>query len=260
MKLTSARQRRILAMLEESEELHVGALADALQVSQETIRRDLKELAEKGTLQRVHGGAVLPPHPRDRTLIERSRLHRVEKSVIAELAVPLLSEGQMVFLGEGTTVLALAHLIVDRFAAVYMTHMVDIAQILAQNRQNQVSLTGGVLFPDHSYLLGRQTLDSVQGRIFDFAVTGTSGIDPHLGFLDHSEGLSDVRKALVKRSRRHVVLADHSKFAKDAAICSFPLDVVDVVVTDRRPDAVFETAFRNAGVALICPDGSGAAR
>ena len=258
MKLTSARQRRILAMLEENEELHVGTLAEVLHVSQETIRRDLKELEEKGTLQRVHGGAVLPLKSRDRPLVERVRLHAAEKDVIAALAVPMLSEGQMVFLGEGTTVLALAQLLVDRFAAVYMTHMVDVAQVLACNPRNQVSLTGGVLFGDHNYLLGSQAVENIQGRLFDIAVTGTSGIDPGLGFLDHSEGLSDVRKAVARRSRRHVVLADHSKFGKDAVICTFPLDTVDVVVTDRRPEPQFEAAFRDAGVAVIYPGGNAA--
>ena len=240
-------------MLDEVEELHVAVLAEKLRVSQETIRRDLKELHDRGQLQRVHGGAISLPSAKHRPLAERSRLHRPEKEVIARIAAELLSDGQTVFLGEGTTTLALARRLVDRVSGAFTTHMVDIAQLLARNKENEVWLTGGQLDPDNNYLLGRKAVESIQDRLFDLAITGTSGIDPVLGYLDHSEALSEIRRDLAKRSRRFIVLADHTKFGKDAPVCTFGLDKVDVVVTDRRPGARFEAAMQEAGVEILFP-------
>ncbi|GAB5471100.1 MAG: DeoR/GlpR family DNA-binding transcription regulator [Rhodospirillales bacterium] len=253
MKLTSNRQRRILEMLDADQELHIAALADSLEVSQETVRRDLNQLESRGALKRVHGGAVSLSSPRFRPLAERAQVKRLEKDRIAKLAVPLIGAGQTVFLGEGTTVLALAGRLMNAVSARYMTTMIDIAQVLAANKRNEVSLTGGVLDAEHNLLTGHGLIESIETRYFDVVLWGASGIHPELGILDYEESHAALHRALVRRSKRSIVLADHSKFGKGPSICTLALDRIDVVVTDRRPHEGFVEAFREAGVELMTP-------
>lgn len=253
MKLVTNRQKRILEMLDEDQELHIAALADTLAVSQETVRRDLTQLESRGALKRVHGGAVSISSPRFRPLAERAQAKRREKDCIARLAAPLIGEGQTVFLGEGTTALALARQVVNSVAARYTTTMVDTAQILAANKRNEVSLTGGILDAEHNLLTGYGPVESIRRRYFDVAIMGSSGISAELGLLDYNEDLSAFYQALVEQTKRYVVLADHSKFGKGPPICTMPLDRVDVVVTDRRPSELFVTALESAGVELVAP-------
>lgn len=254
MKLTSNRQRRILEMLDADEELHVAALAQSLDVSQETIRRDLSHLEIMGALRRVHGGAISLSSPRLRSLSERAEVKQSEKARIAELAARFVGEGQTVFIGEGTTALALAHHLAGRVSARYMTAMIDIAQSLAANKRNEVSLTGGVYDRDLNVLTGLGAIRGVEERLFDVAITGASGIHPELGFLDYNEALVALYRTVTRHCKRYIVLADHSKFGKTPPICAFPLDRVDVVVTDRMPASVFCDALAAANVALVTPE------
>lgn len=253
MKLITNRQRRILEMLDADEELHIAALAESLEVSQETIRRDLTQLESRGALKRVHGGAVSLSSPRFRPLAERAQVKKTEKETIARLASSCVGEGQTVFLGEGTTTLALAARLVNSVSARYMTNMIDIAQLLAANKRNQVSLTGGVLDAEHNLLTGHGPIESISTRYFDVVVTGTSGIHPELGFLDYDEHYAALHRALAEQSKRYIVLADHSKFGKGPPICTFPLDRAAAVVTDRGPSRVFGKALKDAGVELVIP-------
>ena len=256
MKLTSSRQQTLLDMLDADGELHVAALAERLQVSQETIRRDLSDLEARGALKRVHGGAISLSSPRLRTLSERGGVKEAEKAAIGRLAAGLVRDNETVFVGEGTTALAFAKSVVNRVAARFTTNMIDIAQTLVVDRRSEVSLTGGVLDAEHNLLTGFGTIRSVQQRYFDAVIIGTSGIHESLGFMDYRDDYAALYQTLLGRTKRFIVLADHSKFGKGPPVCTFPLNSVQTVVTDRMPSAVFQEAFAAASVELLIPQGS----
>ena len=252
---SSVRQKQILHLLDEKREIYVAALAEQLQVSQETIRRDLKLLERRGKLQRVHGGAISATEAALRPVVEREQVERQAKAIIAELAAPLISEGAQIFLGGSSTTLALARLLAaDCPRATFVTNMIDIALVLGASGLHQVTLIGGELRPSARTLSGAETLEGIGRRVYDLCFNGVSAIDPELGFLGPTEWHVATHRALRRQSKSTVYLADYSKFGKTDKFCVEALESADLIITDRRPTDEYLAAFEKAGVQARWPE------
>lgn len=251
--LTPLRQEQIVSRLYVDDQLHVSELASAFGVCDETIRRDLKQLEAAGKLKRVRGGALRSPNPIHQPHEERARLHRDEKSIIAQLARSLVVEGQSIFLGAGTTTLALARSLVEGPPARFVTNMIEIGITLSQNRQHDVRLTAGRIDATNHLLEGEDTIESVERELFDVAITGTSAVDWEFGLLDHSTFSSTLRRKVRRHAQMFVTLADHSKFDARAPHRTLPLAASEVFVTDRPPSAECRRAIESAGSRLMHP-------
>lgn len=251
--LTPLRQEQIVSRLHTNDQLHVSELASVFGVCTETIRRDLKQLEAAGKLKRVRGGALRSPNAIHQPHEERSRLLRDEKNIIARLAKSLVTEGQSVFLGAGTTMLALARSLVDGPPARFVTNMIEIGITLSQNRLHDVRLTAGRIDATNHLLEGEDTIESVERELFDIAITGTSAIDREFGLLDHSTFSSTLRRRLRHHARMLVTLADHSKFDARAPHRTLPLAASEIFVTDRPPSAECRQAIESAGSRLMHP-------
>jgi DeoR/GlpR family transcriptional regulator of sugar metabolism len=228
-------------------------LSEEFDVSQETIRRDLKVLERSGRLKRVYGGAVATPAAGIRPLIERERINQAEKAAIATLACDLVREGDSVFIGEGTTTLALARLLAGHVPFRCTTNMIDIGAALGHGKDHEIFLTGGRLYPDHCILACHAAISMAQSQIYDIAFVGTSSITLDVGCLDHERMLSEMNKALANRAKRLVVLADNSKFGASARFVTYELGAVDTLITDARPGPAYMAALDDADVEVICP-------
>ncbi len=251
--LSSLRQQQLLERLERDQSLQVAALAEEYNTSQETIRRDLKLLERGGKLRRVYGGAIAVRTPGIRPLVERERINQAGKATIAGLARDLVKEGDSIYIGEGTTTLALARLLADHVPCKFTTNMMDIGIALGRGRGHEIFITGGRLYPEHGILAGHAAIMAAQSEIYDIAFVGTSSITLNIGFLDHERVLAEINKALTNRARRLVVLADHSKFGASARFVTYDLSAVDTVVTDSQPGKAYLDALYAANVEVICP-------
>lgn len=254
--LAASRQRRILDLLRQTQELRVASLADQLDVSQETVRRDLKALEQTGKLQRVYGGAVAFRETNDTPYAERMAALSREKDAIAErvMDLDLIREGQRVFLGCGTTLLPLAQRLANHTPAKYVTNSVEIASVLARSGRHDILLTGGRVHTEYELLTGQPVLDVVGRHVFDIALTGTNGIDERLGFLDSFESEAILHGALANQCGVYVVVADHSKFGLRAEYRALALSAPDIVVTDRPPPGAFLSLFAERDVAIHWPE------
>ncbi|MDK1494395.1 DeoR/GlpR family DNA-binding transcription regulator [Sinorhizobium sp. 7-81] len=251
--LAASRHRQILDLLSARQELQVATLSSELQVSVETIRRDLRMLEETGKLKRVHGGAVLLRPNEELPYSTRIESLREEKERIAQICMDHLDlrEDQLVFVGGGSTTLPLARKLARAPRMRFVTNAIDVASALAATGQHDVVLTGGRLVADNELLAGYDTLYAVSRRRFDLVVTGTNAIDPGLGFLEYEEPEAHLHQALAQRSQRYVIVADHTKFGRSASYASFPLNTVEMIVTDVAPAAEFRDAFEGAGVRAL---------
>ena len=254
-KLAASRHRRILDLLSKRLEIQVSALSERLQVSNETVRRDLRVLEQAGKLKRVHGGAVLLRGKEELPYLTRIETLRGEKERIADAchAELALEAGQLVFVGGGSTMLHLAHKLAHSAPARFVTNTIDVAYALAGSGVHEVSLTGGRMHGDHELLVGYDTLSAVTGRVFDLVVTSTNAIDAEIGFLEYEEAEARLHQALERHSRRYVILADHTKFGRTASYAALPIGAIDLIVTDARPAERFVRAFRKARVAIRWP-------
>jgi len=249
--LNTHRREHILEKLTSESKISVTDIAAKLDVSDETVRRDLKDLEKEGLLRRVHGGAISVTPIRDAPINERIRKLAREKSIIAQLAVELVSDHSSIFLNIGSTVEALAREL-GKFSDLKLyTNSLNVAQIANAFPGVSVFVTPGQLRSVETDLVGYDTVNYIQNYFFDTVFMGIAAVSLERGFMDYEEDEARIRQALVKSSRNKVVLADSSKFGKAANICSASFLEIDRLVTDRRPDAQFSAQFEKDGIEVV---------
>ena len=251
--LNDLRQEQILEILEENREVQVARLAEQLQVSEMTIRRDLKLLEQRGRLKRVYGGAVATASYAFTPVESRASVNAAEKERIAELAETLVANDMRVYVDGGSTTLSLARRLAHGAAAHYTTSSIAVAQTIAAGGISEVTLLGGTLRRNAGTLIGPECLEMLERRSFDIVFAGIAAIHPRHGFLDPTEWHAYQARVLRQHSRQVVVLADHSKFDADSDIRSYDYADVDMLVTDRRPPERYEDNLTAAGVRLRWP-------
>lgn len=253
--LAISRQRLILEALERSEVLKVSQLTSSLNVSPETIRRDLRNLEREGRLRRVYGGVVAVRDTDVKPYEARTEALRDEKEEIAGCVsrLGLGGKDKRIFIGGGSTTMSVAKHLAEGPPAIFMSNAIEIAAILNRSGRHEVELTGGKLHKNYELLTGDAVAASAGRHRFDLAITSTNAIDPDLGFLEFFESEAILHRILARHARTYVIVADHSKFGASANHVTFGHAAVSMVVTDREPQPRFCKVFADAGVELHWP-------
>ena len=242
----SARQDDILRTLQEARQVDVAELAQRFGVSGMTIRRDLAELDEAGHLHRVHGGAVIRRAP---AYGSRSSTRASEKSTIARAVADLVGPGAAIGIDSGTTCQAVAAELATRGDLTVVTNAVY-AAIAVRQGGSRVLVLGGLLTPDFTLVSpgGAQVPPQVH---LDMLVLGCGGLSADRGITYFDPAEVEVRRMLTGLADRVVVAADHSKFDQKMAMVLGPLELIDVLVTDREPPEPLREAFVSAGIDIV---------
>lgn len=247
--MSEHRHDEILKQLRESGRVSVTVVAKILKVSEETVRRDIKELEQLGRLRRIYGGAVAPRLDQDRPVVERGKVNVRGKTRIGELAEQFVEDGMSIFLDSSTTTMAFARRLVGRNLTV-TTNCLDIALLLGPSVA-KVSLTPGTLRRKDNALIGYETLSYVRRYFYDAAFMGIAACDLQHGWMDYEEHESTLRIELRAQTRRPVLLVDIEKFGRQAYLNTFPLSEPLTVICDRRPPAEYVAVFERHGIALL---------
>ena len=229
--LVLERRQRLLEMLRQQRAAELETLAQTLEVSASTVRRDLDRLEEQGLVERTHGGAIYRG-PREHPLAFNDRMHvQVEaKRVIGGYAAGLVEPNMTVLLDGGSTVYFAAERITARPLQV-VTNSLMIANLFANDDQVDVVMTGGSLYPRTSVLVGPLAIATLEQLHADVVLMSTAGIfdgEAYNIHLDHAE----VERAMLRQAARAVMLMDATKFGRKslARLCS--VDRFEAVVTD----------------------------
>jgi len=236
------RQRAILDQLAVSPTMRVGRLAETLDVTTETIRRDLEELAAQGMIARTYGGAMLR-QPAEPALSERHLELVEERAAIGQAALSYLAEARVIMLGSGATTTQLAKFIaIEMHGLTVIAHSVSVASALSLNPTIQVVMAPGVYHPGEGAMHGAQAVRFLSDYSADWSVTGASAMSP-LGPSDALIDAADVYATMLRQSARHMVVADHSKFDRMATARYADWGEIDVLVTDARPQGPLRRAL-----------------
>ncbi len=227
----SIRHPEILDTARREGKVTVHRLAEQLGVTQQTIRRDLSDLAEAGRLERVHGGAILPSGTVNIVYEERRSLNREAKIAIARAAAARIPDGAAIFLGIGTTTEAVAAALLDRTGLMVVTNNLNVAQILG-GTEARVTLTGGDLRAEDGGLTGPMAAEAVSGFRFDIGVIGCSALSGDGEMLDFDPAEVAVSRTVLTRSRHAMLVADRSKLSRVAPVRIAGLDTLGTIVTD----------------------------
>lgn len=243
------RHRAILDQLSVNPTLRVSRLSELLEVTTETIRRDLEELAGQGLISRTYGGAMLR-QPVEPALAERNKELVEERAAIGRAAAPLLSGARVIMIGSGATTTQLAKRIaIEMNDITVIAHSFSVATALSFNPTIQVVLAPGIYHAGEGALHGAQTVRFLSDYSADWSVSGASAMSP-LGPSDALMEAGDVYATMLRQSSRHMVVADHSKFDRMATARYSDWSEIDVLVTDMRPQGPLERALRSSGVDL----------
>ncbi|MGH3516638.1 MAG: DeoR/GlpR family DNA-binding transcription regulator [Haloechinothrix sp.] len=231
------RQQRIVERARTAGRVDVSALAVDLDVTTETIRRDLTALERHGVLRKVHGGAIpverlgFEPGLSTRDAVMTSEKERIAKAALAELP----GEGA-VLLDAGTTTSRLAEIWPSDRELTVVTNSLPIASTLAGRPLTTVLIAGGKVRGRTMAAVDDWALRSLADTYVDVAFIGTNGISIERGLTTPDTGEAAVKRAMIAAARRVVVLADHTKVGNDCLARFGELAGVDVLITDTGLD------------------------
>jgi DeoR/GlpR family transcriptional regulator of sugar metabolism len=225
------RHLHIQELLTRQDFVSLDELCAQLQASKASIRRDLIELDQAGGLRRVHGGAI-SKSVRDEAL-DFKRLSascHEEKSRIGRAAAEMVHDGETVILAGGSTVAEVALGLFDRPLQL-ITNSIPVAQVFWESRQTEVTLTGGYLYPRLGIQLGPICERMLRTISADVAILGIMGISES-GLSDGSALVMESIRAMLHVAQRVVIVADHTKFGRNAMLHVADLSDVDLIISD----------------------------
>ncbi|MBN2760194.1 MAG: DeoR/GlpR transcriptional regulator [Rhodobacteraceae bacterium] len=229
----------------------VEGLAKHFDVTLQTIRRDLTELAEQGKLQRVHGGAILPSTVANIGYTDRRDLNEKGKAAIAEAVARDIPHGCSLFLNIGTTTEAVARTLLGHRDIMVLTNNLNVANILVENRHCEIIVVGGLLRRTDGGLVGSITTQAIQQFKFDLAVISCSALDEDGDMLDFDIQEVGVSQAILKQARHSFLVADHYKFKRRAPARIGSLAQMHSFYTDAPLPEALANACKGWGTSVI---------
>ena len=210
------RHARIIEIVTSSGFATIEELAQQFNVTQQTIRRDLKELDHENKVQRYHGGAGLNSSTLNTSYSNRKVSFLKEKQLIAKEVAKAIPDNASLFINIGTTTEAIAQALLKHHNLTIITNNLHVASILSTKDDFKIIIAGGVVRNRDGGVMGEATIDFVSQFKVDYAIIGISGIDDAGDLLDFDYQEVRVSKAIIENSRNIFLAADHSKFGRDA--------------------------------------------
>ncbi|KUP90545.1 DeoR/GlpR family DNA-binding transcription regulator [Tritonibacter horizontis] len=223
-------------------------IAHALGVSEETVRRLVRNLAQAGKVERVHGGTYLS-HPQDAPIYSSAlEKNAGAKSDIARKAAELISDEMTIFLNVGSTTTYVAEHLRRHSGLTVVTNSISAIASLAGNNGSRVFLTGGEVMRAERGSFGRAAEALAQQFSYDALILGADGVSPRHGFVTGNALEADITRAIAGQADRIIVVADLSKREKRAPFVACPPEQVTDFVTEKKPDPALAEALARWGI------------
>ncbi len=246
------RRSRILLLLQEKKSMLVHEIAVIFGVTEETIRRDLKELEKGGLILRTHGGAILADESKTEAALEvREGINSAGKDAIGKEAAKLIHDGDTVILDASTSSLFVAKHIKDKKGLTVITNAERIIFELSDCEDVTLISTGGILRQKSLSYVGKTAETALSNYHVSKAFISCKGFSPQKGLMDSNEQESDIRKAMLQRSEKAIFLCDRMKFDKVGYVVTAQLGDFDYFITDAPIPADWNEALKESNVALV---------
>jgi DeoR/GlpR family transcriptional regulator of sugar metabolism len=250
------RYQRIRALLSTLQRVTTDRLVMELDVSRETVRRDLAALEELGELKRIHGGAIRVEG--EAPITERAHSNVKFKRDIARAAVGLLTRGQTVFVDAGTTTAILAEELAKLGGLTVITNSFDVALNMSEpaagGHNNEVIVLGGTLGDRAPATVGATTVAEIGRYRADLALISPTAIDSRRGACNYDHREAEVARAMVGNAEQVFILADYSKIGVESRVSFCPPERIDLLITNRKASeapALSELSAKLERVSLV---------
>jgi DeoR family fructose operon transcriptional repressor len=243
------RQSIILEELRAFNKVKSSNLCDLLKVSEDTIRRDLNELEEKGQLKKVHGGAVslsFIPSFKKREVIEIQTKHEIAKK-----ALSLIEEDMVLIIDGGTSNLQLINLLPTDKKLTIFTNSIPVASKLCEYPNIDGVLLGGNILRKGYTTIGYQAIETLLEIHADMCFLGITSVDIDAGLTEANRQETTIKKAIIKASNKVVTLAISNKIGTTQPFKVCDLESLDVLVTDLDPNDPLLQEYHRNGIKVI---------
>ncbi len=230
------RQKKIEELVKSLGFVSIESLAKTFSVTPQTVRRDINELAEAGHLQRHHGGAGLPSSVKNVAYTARKVMNLPEKRRIAKLLAKHIPDNASLFIDIGTTTEEAASALIGHKGLRIVTNNLNVATAMSENENFEIIVAGGLVRNRDRGITGKATIDFIEQFKIDFGIISVSGIDWGGCLLDFDYQEVAVGRTIIQNSRKVFLVADHSKFGREAMVRLADITDIDALFTDKKPN------------------------
>jgi len=246
------RHQRILSLLSSNKIVSANDLAGLLNVSRETVRRDLLALEKKGFVNRVHGGAVLPNKEHEAPFENRRDKQIHAKQKIARKAATLIAPGSSIMVDAGTTTSAFGQALAKLSGIMVITNSIDIAQtIKAGGNDIELILLGGHMVSDVPATYGELTLSEISRFNVDLAFIAPVAVDAEQGAFSFALQEAEIARTMIAQARENIILCDHTKLGVSSRVCIAKANDINYIVTDEAANNEQLSLFSSTSTEVI---------
>ncbi len=246
--LQETRQAEILNLLHVHRSRQISDLAQHFDVSEETVRRDVRQLEAEGHAHRVRGGVKLKETAFEAPYLIRRNQNAPQKRAIGLKAATLVEDGMTVLIDSGSTAYWLSRALAKRRNLTVITNALEVAREMAGKNNCKVFFGGGEINHDYQSCFGQETEAFMGGFTPEIAFFSISAVDSRRGLLDFHYPEATLKARLAPLASKVVVLADSSKFERQGIVKTLDFDQIDAFVTEAEPGADLMRALTNIEV------------
>ena len=247
--LALERKQKIIERLRQDRKVYVNELSRALDVTEETIRRDLKEIEKQGIAIRSHGGALLNDAAQVKPFSERETINHDLKTKIALCVQEIMVDAST------TTKIVIEHIDNAKHLTI-ITNSYTLIDQLSDRSNLRFIATGGECYGKYKAYVGSDALRTIQRYNADLAILGCHSLSLDCGYTESNILEGDVKFAMSRQSSRTIEVADHTKFNRRSLANVLDFTDVDVLASDRRPETAWVDFFRQRKLTLVYPEAS----
>lgn len=245
------RHDQLLMLIAERGYMNIDELASLLDVSTQTVRRDIRKLSEQGLITRHHGGAGRASSVVNTAFEQREVSQTEEKKAIAEAVADYIPDGSTIFITIGTTVEHIARALLNHNHLRIITNSLRVAHILYHNPRFEVMVPGGTLRSHNSGIIGPSASAFVAGFRADYLITSVGAIENDGALLEFDVNEANVVKTMMAHSRTILLAADHTKYHASAAVEIGNVSQVTALFTDEQPPAALTSRLKESQIEII---------
>lgn len=245
------RHDQLLMLIAERGYMNIDELANLLDVSTQTVRRDIRKLSEQGLITRHHGGAGRASSVVNTAFEQREVSQTEEKKAIAEAVADYIPDGSTIFITIGTTVEHVARALLNHNHLRIITNSLRVAHILYHNPRFEVMVPGGTLRSHNSGIIGPPAASFVADFRADYLVTSVGAIESDGALMEFDVNEANVVKTMMAHSRNILLAADHTKYHASAAVEIGNVAQITALFTDEEPPAALKSRLQDSQIEII---------
>lgn len=248
--LKKERQAYILHQVQLHNKVLSSSLCHDISVSEDTIRRDLQDLATDGKLIKVHGGALSPSFGHIEVPVN-AVYSQNQKRTIAEKAIDLINDGMFVITSGGTTIVEMARMLPPQLKATFISGSIAAILEYMQHPNIEVILIGDRISKGSKITVGSEAIAKVRQIKADICFLGINAIDANYGISDNDWEVAQLKKAMIESAKQVVCLTISEKINTFQPVKICGLDKIDILVTELSPDDPMLKPYADAGITIL---------